>query len=266
MKIGCCVNMLAVGNDGIGAEWIPYLKEYGYDYVELPLAQIMDLSDEDFHKLLTFLDETGLPCESCNNFFPASVRLTGPKASFEKAEAYIEQAVKRASRLGAKTIVFGSSGAKNVPEGFDRSEAFSQVVSVLKKAGEVCRRYGIIISIEPLNQKESNLILNLSEGASLAKAVNMPEVKLLVDYYHFVMENDTPEILSRVSTYLRHVHFAEPIGRVFPKKVLAEYTEFFHVLKEAEYSGRCSIEAYSDDPIHDLKTGIDSMRETLEAV
>ena len=43
------------------------------------------------------------------------------------------RAIKRASQLGAKVIVFGSSGAKNVPDGFDMEKAFEQVVFVLKK-------------------------------------------------------------------------------------------------------------------------------------
>ena len=263
MKIGCCVNMLAREGNATGSQWIGSLQKYGYDYVELPLAQVMELSDSDFQTLCDSLSRFGIPCECCNNFFPASVRLTGPQADLSKAEEYMQRAVPRAAKLGAKVIGFGSSGAKNLPDGFDKEEAFRQVVAVLKKAGEICGEYGIVIAIEPLNRKESNLILNLSEGAALMEAVSMPEVRLLVDYYHFVMEKDTLQTLRKWTPTLRHAHFADPKGRVFPLEANSEYTAFFEVLQEAGYSGRCSIEAYSETPETDLARGIQVLRKCL---
>ncbi len=264
MKIGCCVNMLAREGDPTGSQWLGCLQKDGYDYVEIPLAQSMELSDWDFQKLCDSLSRCGVSCECCNNFFPASVRLTGLQADLSKAEEYMQRAVPRAAKLGAKVIVFGSSGAKNVPEGFDKEEAFRQVVAVLKKAGEICGKYGIVIAIEPLNRKESNLILNLSEGAALMEAVSMPEVGLLVDYYHYAMEKDTLQTLQKLAPKLRHAHFAEPNGRVFPLEANTAYTTFFDVLQEAGYAGRCSIEAYSKTPEEDLAErypGVERMPE-----
>ena len=77
MRIGCCVNMLAGEEDTTGSRWIPHLKECGYDYVELPLAQVMELPETEFQKLLELLSETGVPCECCNNFFQLPCALQG---------------------------------------------------------------------------------------------------------------------------------------------------------------------------------------------
>lgn len=46
MKLGCCVNMLADKADPVGRKYLPMLKELSYDFVELPLAQVMDLSED----------------------------------------------------------------------------------------------------------------------------------------------------------------------------------------------------------------------------
>lgn len=70
MKLGCCLNMLGDKNDAVGRRYIGTLKEAGYDYMELPLAQIMELSETSFSELAEEAEKTGLPCECCNNFFP----------------------------------------------------------------------------------------------------------------------------------------------------------------------------------------------------
>lgn len=248
--------MLGTPENPIGSQYIPALAKAGYDYAELPLAQMMELSDSEFEGLLQSLSEAGLMCCCCNNFFPATVRLTGEQTDAKKIEAYIKNAVKRASRLGAGYIVFGSSGAKNVPEGFSKTKAFEQIVEVLRIAGDYTEQAGITIVIEPLNQLESNIILNLDDGMELLKSVNKPSVQLLVDYYHFEKEHETQETLQKVMPYIHHVHFAEPDGRVFPQEKKADYATFFDTLKKCGYSGGVSIEAYSPQPEKEIESAV----------
>lgn len=256
MKLGCCVNMLGTAEAPIGQRYIQNLKEAGYDYVELPLAQVMELTEEDFEALLDQLEASGLPCLCCNNFFPASVRLTGELADPAVTEAYIRRAVDRAARLGASRIVFGSSGAKNVPEGFSHERAFEQIVETLRIAEPYVKEKDIVIVIEPLNRKESNIILNLTEGEQLMHAVNRPNIRLLADYYHMAMEQEPMEILGRVLPEIRHVHFAKPEGRNFPTGPASEYEAFFRVLREGGYNGGVSVEAYSERPEEEIPKAV----------
>lgn len=245
--------MLADEVDFIGQKWLPVLRQAGYDYVELPLAQIMDFSEETFCALLEELKTLGIPCEACNNFFPKEVRLTGETVCFDQIQTYVEHAVSRAVRLGAKVIVFGSSGAKNVPEGFDPAMAFEQVVQVLRLVSEAVAPYGIQIAIEPLNRQESNLIVNLKEGIELVEAVARAPIRLLVDYYHFNLEKDTTEMLVSAMPYLVHAHFANPAGRTIPTAIDGGQRYFLSCLQERGYPGRLSVEAFSDDPVKELQ-------------
>ena len=48
LRIGYCTNLLATQADGTGREWIEKGRGIGFDYVELPLAQMMDLNEEEF--------------------------------------------------------------------------------------------------------------------------------------------------------------------------------------------------------------------------
>lgn len=256
MKLGCCLNMLGTPEDDIGQRWIASVKAAGYDYVELPLAQVMALSSQGFEILLHRMAQMGISCESCNNFFPASVRLTGPDADTARIIRYVDKALERACRLGAKVIVFGSSGAKNVPDGFPMETAFYQIVEVLQMIGPKARQAGIEIVIEPLNRLESNIITNLTEGADLMRQVADSQVSLLVDYYHYTMEHETLSTLKQYLPLIHHVHFAEPDGRVIPTAPQKSYAPFFSALMDGNYNGRVSIEGYSKTPATDLPAAV----------
>ena len=162
----------------------------------------------------------------------------------------------RAVRLGAKIIVFGSSGAKNVPEGFDYRRALCQTADALRIIDAFALPAGIRIAIEPLNRRESNIICSLEEGALLMKEADRSSIRLLVDYYHFMMEKENLETLGALTEDIIHVHFAEPAGRSFPTAEQEAYREFFTVLKEKGYDGRVSIEAYGKEPEKELEKAV----------
>ena len=261
MRFGCCTNMISTFPDGTGIEHVEKIKKAGYDYIELPLAQIMDLSAKEFITLEKKMEEFNMPCEACNNFFPARIRLTGENCNINEILEYVEGALNRAALLGAKTIVFGSAGAKNVPAGFSHEEALSQILFLLRKIGRYAEKSGITIVIEPLNKLESNIINTVEDGLKLAKGVNRENVKLLVDYYHLSVEKEGLEVLKKAGESIRHVHFARPEGRVFPcSQDSEEYALFFEKLKEIGYEGGISIEAYSNFFTNDLKKSLDLLK------
>ncbi|RPI99900.1 MAG: sugar phosphate isomerase/epimerase [Deltaproteobacteria bacterium] len=260
MRIGYCTNLIATQADGTGREWIEKGKEIGFDYVELPLAQVMDLDEEEFSSLRESVASSGLPCEACNNLFPGHIRLTGDAVDYREIEEYLAKALDRAAQLGAKVIVFGSSKSKNVPEGYPMDQAWSQLVELLRFIDPLVKAKSITIAIEPLCKLESNIINTVGEGFQLSRAADRENIKLLVDYYHLVMEQEDPEILLRVGSYIKHAHFASPVGRVYPFEVEDGYLRFFGFLKRFGYEGRLSVEAYTKDFCRDAKRSLEILR------
>jgi sugar phosphate isomerase/epimerase len=241
-------------------EAIPLFAKLGFDYIELPLAQVMDLSEEVFHELLRII-RTNIPLEACNNFFPARIRLTGQEARLDKAIEYVKAALDRAAAMGAKVIVLGSSGAKNIPPGFPYEAARSQLKELLVHIQDMVKPFGITIALEPLNTKESNFITTASEGLDLAQELSLDNVKLLIDYYHLRMENEDPAIIGKAGPNLVHTHIASKEGRLFPKPDDNEnYNEFFSLLKKAGYNGRVSVEAHSKDIAADAAISLELLR------
>lgn len=52
MKLGCCVSMCGTDEDRAGLRYLPAVAEAGFDYVELPIAEIMQLDNAEFERLL----------------------------------------------------------------------------------------------------------------------------------------------------------------------------------------------------------------------
>lgn len=265
MKFGCCLNMISTKEDGTGSEWIETYARLGYDYLELPTAQMMALPDSEFEDLKSRLKDAGIPCETSNNLFPGQIRLTGPDVDMDAIIEYAERAFFKDAELGVQYCVFGSGPAKNVPEGYPLVKGYDQVVSLLGKIAPIARKNGIGIVLEPLNKSECNLINTFAEGVQLAKDCGESNVKVLVDFYHLSVEKEPVEHLVRDGReYLRHVHLANPTGRIFPEDIgEADYRPFIDALHEINYTGRISCEAYTDDVVKNAPLALKFMKENF---
>lgn len=238
MRIGCCASV----------EQSKILAEIGYDYIELPLARIMELSDSEFQLLKNDIASWKIKPEVCNIFFPSNLRLTGPSVDLEAVFNYVESALTRASQIGVDTIVFGSAGAKNVPVGFSKHEALKQLVALLKEWDSIAKRNRIIIAIEPLNKTESNFINSTKEALDLANQVGRDNIKLLIDFYHFSVGLEDLSIISEASSHLVHTHIARPLGRAYPIDMSEDdYERFFEKLNDIGFKGRMSVEGNTKD-------------------
>lgn len=270
MRFGCCGNLVATGADKTGIEIIEKIAEYGYDYIELPLAEMMDLERDVFDQLKTRIKNSGLCCEVCNNLFPARIRLTGADVDMETIKEYARKALARAGELGVTTVVFGSGTAKNVPEGFPMERAYEQVVEITRLLAPIARDNGITIVIEPIRKPECNIINSFQEGVMLAEEIHDENIRVLVDYYHMVWETESPEILMKYGKeYLRHVHFANPNlsgeeGRIYPAKTSEwDYGAFIETLHKIHYEGRVSIEAGAADFDRQAKVALEFLHNNL---
>ena len=162
---------------------------------------------------------------------------------------YVEKALSRAQDMDVEYIVFGSGPAKSVPNGFPMEEGYSQIVTLLKQVNEAAKAKGITIVIEPLRKAECNLINTFKEGCQLARDTKGSNIKVLVDFYHLSVEEEpVSNLVSEGQTYLRHVHFANPKGRVYPENLEAgSYESFISALKAIGYDNRISCEAYTNN-------------------
>ena len=223
-------------------------KAAGFEYAELRTAEVAALSEADYEKLAGKVKQLGIPVPVTNYFIPASIKVTGPAIDQAKQMEYVKQAFDRVSRLGVGIIVFGSGGARQVPDGFSKPEAFEQLVEFCRRIAPEAKAHKLTIAIEPLRKEECNIINTAGEGLALVEAVHDPNIQLMVDFYHLAVEREDPQIIIKAKDHLRHLHMANPEGRVFPLKWEEyDYAKFFENLRKIGYDRRISVEAQAKD-------------------
>jgi len=245
--------MIGTAQDALGTQYIPMLPSCGYDYIELAVANVMQLSESGFEALLKTLQETKISCIRCNNFLPASVKITGPQANMQKLDEYLSAAFARMKRLGAQMVGLGSPGARNVPEGFSHQKAQQQLLQAIKRMEQYAKQNQMLLLLEPLNFTESNILQTIGEAQDRLQALGSPHVKLVVDYYHFQMQNESLDALRAAKEQVYHLHFGMPPKRVYPTELLDEYRAFLEVFGERLSTLCMSVEAFSQNPLQDIR-------------
>ncbi len=242
----------------------PAIIAAGYDYIEPGLAKAVALPEGDFRAAANGLRAAGIRVRAMNWFVPGTVKLTGPDANPAAARAYAERALALAHGLGAQAIVFGSPGARTVPENFPHDRAWAQLVEFCRICADIISRenYPIRIGIEHLNRGETNIVNSLADAIRLAREVNRPQIGVTIDFYHLVVEKEDVDMVLRAKDLVAHVQLADPDGRKFPRPGadIPGLPRFFENLRAIGYEGPISIEANVSDLGADLAAGLAALR------
>ena len=161
---------------GYNTDDLEKAKGTGFDYAEILVRNFTRMSDEDFAKLLEKHKAVGLPTPVGNNFIPADLKLVGPEIDKDKQMEFVRKAFERAQKLGLKVIVLGSGGARKVPDGFSKDEAWKQLVDFAKRIAPEAKKRGVIVAVEPLQTRETNTINTAAEGLKWVKDGGPPEL------------------------------------------------------------------------------------------
>ena len=240
-------------------------KAAGFDYLELGTTELAGLSDPDFDRAVADIKRLGVQVPATNLFLPATLKVTGRDIDREQQMVYVRKAFDRLSRLGTQIVVFGSGGARRVPDGFPKDEALEQLVDFGRRAAGEARSRGITIAIEPLRHEETNIINSAGEGLALVEAIGDPNFQLMIDFYHLASEHEDPAIVLRASQHVRHLHMANPQGRVYPLEWSEfDYAPFFANLKKIGYAKRISVEATAKDFAAEAPRAIALLRRAFQ--
>ncbi len=241
----------------------PIAAEAGFDYVEGSVANLLKPLENDaaFQLVLDELHQSPLPVPVCNAFVPGQLRITGPETDLERLADYAGTAFERARRAQVEVIVFGSGGARAVPEGWDRERAVAQIEAFLTRIAPSAQAQGVTIVIEPLRRAECNILTTVGEAAQMTRAVNHPNVRLLVDGYHWAEDRDSAEDVIANGALLQHTHLATLPNRMAPGLEPYDFVPFFRALHGAGYEGRISIEGKTEHTVACLSNALAVMRD-----
>lgn len=222
----------------------------GCDFIECGVAQLLPAqpdSDDEVKARMAEFEASSLPVQAFSGFIPPELKVTGPDVDWQRVSDYVSTALRRASAAGARIVVWGSGGSRNVPDGFDRELAKDQVIRFLHLAGHWAARNDITIAIEPLNLKESNIVNSVGEGVFYAERVAHSHVRVLADFYHMDEDDEPLDAIFQYGPWLRHIHVADT-GRLHPGSGSYPYADFVKQVSRADYDGMISVECrWGDD-------------------
>ncbi|MBQ8743421.1 MAG: sugar phosphate isomerase/epimerase [Clostridia bacterium] len=236
MKIGVCG----------GIREAEIIKRTGYDYVEENLSVVTSLSEGAFSDLVSAYEKIDIPVYSFNCFFGnISIHDDG---ALDFVKKYAELAIGRARTLGGKICVIGSGRQRKIPDGVDREIAEKRFCDVISICGDIAEKNGIEIAIEPLSKRETNLINFVSEGADFAERSGKSNVGTLVDFFHFFVNGETDDGLTKANGTLIHAHLARPnADRKMPlDEDIPTLIKWTDMLKNVDYKGCVSLEGLFD--------------------
>jgi sugar phosphate isomerase/epimerase len=216
----------------------------GFDYLEENIQNFLvpEQPDAVFAENLKASRQSPLSIPSANCFLPGALKCVGPDIDEKRLDRYAQVAFKRAGHAGLRLLVFGSGGARNIPDGFSHDQAREQMVAYLRRIAPVAEAEGVTIVIEPLNRKECNFINTLNEGASIVNELDHTHVRLLADIYHMRMDDEPADAIVKHARLLAHVHVAEKEGRAAPGTSGEDFAPYLDALREGNYRGAISYE------------------------
>ena len=164
-------------------ENIEVVAKMGFDYLEAGLTRLSEIDEAEFRALRDRVQAAPIRVEAFNGMLPAKLRVTGSDVNAQALHEYLDKTFARAKQLGGQIVVFGSSGARNVPDGFPIDMAWRQICNFLRLAERHAIDHDITIAIEPLRRAESNIINMVSEATILASILQLRHVRALADTY-----------------------------------------------------------------------------------
>lgn len=221
------------------------LRDTGWDFIEENVQGLFQGTEPE-EKYVGQARAVGsaLPVEAANCLVPGNLKITGPSADRGALERYMTNVLRRAGATQCRTLVFGSGGARQVPDGWDKSTATDQIVVFGQMIAPIAQKYGVTITLEHLCVKECNIVTTLEEELEIVRRVNHPHFQCLLDTYHLWEDNLALSEVEPLLPYLRHVHLADRDGRVAPgESGASDYREVFAMLKKGGYNHRLSVEA-----------------------
>jgi sugar phosphate isomerase/epimerase len=104
--------------------------------------------------------------------------------------------------------VLGSSKSRFVGEGEDFAACMGQIEESLCVVGDVAREFGATVTIEHLNHNETNTLVTAKESADIIRRIAHPNIKLMIDYFHFTTESEEFSVIESNADIIKHLHIA----------------------------------------------------------
>lgn len=223
------------------------IKAAGYDYAELDMPEIEELSEEDFNSFCEVVKQNNFPVLLGARILPVAEPLFFTEGfKPESLKSYLEKSCKRSSMLGIKKIILGNGKARSFLTEADREKQYI-FFDVVKMMAQIASDNGQELILEPLGPKYSNYINTISEAVEIIERLGISNIFTMADLRHMHWSKENFENLTTYKKYVHHIHIDYPVD--FPERKYPNvddgynYKNFFDAVKKSGYNGSVTVEA-----------------------
>ena len=230
MRFSACIELLFAAEHPDFPDRIRAAKAAGLDAVEFWRS-----SSKDIDAVKAALDEAGLPLAGI---------LCEPIAPLTSSESHagfldgLRVSLAAAQKLGATMLI---AQAGDDQHDVARTAQHAAIVKVLKEAAKILEGTGVVLALEPLNDRVDHpgyYLTSTQEGLDIVDEVGRPEVRLLYDIYHSAaMGERIEDVLKGRVDRVVHVHLADAPGRHEPGTGAMDYADRLKWLLGQGYDG-----------------------------
>jgi len=192
------------------------------------------------------LDDLGLKAVSSSN----QLGLPEPGDTRARSLEDLKWKVELAQAIGCDRLVAPSTGTGQYTD-----DDYKRGVDNLREAAEIAKPFGVSLMLE--FTRTSRFAGSLPTALKLVREANHPNVRVMMDTYHFwggISKFEDLELLR--DGELHHLHFedvpADPPreiqgqpNRVFPGEGIAPLRRIVELLKRKQYAGAASLEMFN---------------------
>lgn len=235
MRFSACIELLFAAEHPGFPDRIRAAKAAGLDAVEF-----WRFSNKDLDAVKAALDETGLPLAGilCEPIAP----LTSPDSHAGFLDG-LRTSLAAAQKLGARMLI---AQAGDDQHDVARTAQHAAIVKVLKEAAKILEGTGVVLALEPLNDRVDHpgyYLTSTEEALDIVDEVARPEVRLVYDIYHSaVMGERIEDVLKGRVDRVVHAHLADAPGRHEPGTGTMDYAERLKWLFGQGYDGLVGLE------------------------
>ncbi len=218
------------------------IKEIGFDGVEVP---IFNTNPEQWYAWRKKLDQLGLE-RVCDTFCGAETDLTSPDFEVRSAGLkFLKECVDCAVILGSDKLNGPFHGGLGIFTGKPATtEQWYWAVEAIQDLAEYADSLGITLCLEYLNRFELLITSCIDELNHFVDEVNRPNVKIMFDTFHAnIEEKNVGDAIRKSDDRIDFIQLSEN-DRSTPGKGNVDWTSAFQAIKDIDYQGVLSIEAF----------------------
>lgn len=223
------------------------MQSAGFDYAELDLPELEELSEEQYGNFRTKVLQSGFPVLTGARLFPITDPIfMADGFDPESLRCYTEHTCRRAADIGIRKIIMGNGKARTTNGEADpeKEEIFVQFLQMIS---DIAADNHLEFILEPLGPEYSNYINTLPEAVRLIRKVHRDNIFTMADLRHMVRGNESFDDLIACRSYIHHIHVDFPL--TYPRRRYPsaddpyDYHPFFEKLSEINYHDTLTIEA-----------------------